>query len=72
MLNLYDTEKELFFTDYKPIPTLSTLTNEELTILLDNLVKASDNACIYHSELLELALLEDIEMVKQTMTGRGL
>ena len=61
MYKLYnDTEKELFFSDYKPIPELSKLNCTELNELLQNLYDAFYNAFIHHSELLENGIYEDI------------
>ena len=56
-----DTEKELFFEDYKPIKTsLIDYSIEELENLLDNLQAALENAYIYHNELLALAIDQDM------------
>ena len=61
MFILYDTEKELTISDYKPISCLITgKTVQQLIDILENLESALDNASIYHSELLELALSNDI------------
>ena len=59
-----DTEKELTFDDYKPIrESLKNHTIDELEGLLDNLQAAYENTFIYHSELLSIAINQDIEKV---------
>lgn len=62
MFTLYpDTEKELFYdTDYKPLPCLDNLQSIDIISLLENLYIAIDNAFSYHSELLTMALYDDI------------
>lgn len=66
MTNLYDTNKELFFDDYKPIDNLiKGMNTTELLSLLDNLENAIDNAFSYHSELLTMSLYDDIVLLKQ-------
>lgn len=66
MTNLYDTNKELFFDDYKPIDNLIKGMNiTELLSLLDNLENAIDNAFSYHSELLTMSLYDDIVLLKK-------
>ena len=66
MFKLYEnTEKELFFEDYKPLPDLDNLSFTEINDLIENLYQAADNACCYHSELLELALCDDIMTVNR-------
>lgn len=51
-----DTEKELSMSDYKPLPTLRGLSLAELRELSENIEQATENAWIYHSDLLALAL----------------
>ena len=66
MIKLYDTEKELFFDDYKPITgIINGLNCTEQIELLDNLVNALDNAYSYHSELLASALYNYIAQLKR-------
>lgn len=66
MYKLYnDTEKELFFDDYKPLPTLYKLSITDLVELIENLENACENACMYGSALLENALYDDIVIVKR-------
>lgn len=64
MIKLYtDTEKELTFDDYKPLPSLRGLSLQALYELQSNLEEAIDNAVIYHSELLEMALDMDLRKI---------
>lgn len=66
MYKLYnDTEKELFFDDYKPLPLLCVRSFDELFDLVENLENAIENACLYGSALLENALYDDIVKVKR-------
>ena len=66
MYKLYnDTEKELFFDDYKPLPLLYVRSFDELFGLIENLENAIENACLYGSALLENALYDDIVTVKR-------
>ena len=59
-----DTDKELTFDDYKPIRnSLKNYSVQELKKLLDNLQSAYENAFIYHSELLSMAIDQDIRKV---------
>ena len=61
-----DTEKELFFEkDYKPIPDISNYSLSDIRILLNNLNSAAGNAFCNHSALLESALFDDIQTIKQ-------
>ena len=66
-MKLYQTEKELSFNDYKPLPALYGLDNSEIDELYDNLIAAFNNACEYHSELLYMALFDDITGLKRKM-----
>ena len=62
-MKLYqDTEKELFYeTDYKPIPeNLDKLSCTDLVELYNNVKSAFENACVYNSALLQLALFSDL------------
>lgn len=61
-----DTEKELFFSDYKAIPDPKTLNCTEIIETLENLYKAMENAFIYHSDLLSAAIADDIITVQKT------
>ena len=66
MYKLYDTEKELFLSDYKPIDSvIKILDNTGLIELLDNILQAFDNAILYHSELLSMALYDNIVTIKK-------
>lgn len=66
MYKLYsNTKSELFYEDYKPIPDLSKLNCTELNELLQNLYETLENAIMYHSELLEIAISEDIVTVQK-------
>ena len=68
MITLYpDTNKELYLVpDYKPLPdNIQTMSKEELTGLYDNIAAAYDNAYIYHSELLQSALWEDLLTISE-------
>ena len=59
-----DTERELTISDYKPLPpSLSRESVENLKSLRDNLTEAADNAFIYGSDMLALALDMDIRKV---------
>ena len=59
-----DTDKELTFDDYKPIRnSLKNYSVQELEKLLDNLQSAYENTFIYHSELLSMAIHQDIQKV---------
>ena len=70
MYMLYDTEKELFFDDYRPLQALSEFSLDELSELLKNLENACQNAFMYGSALLEIALYDDIETVQQFIAGK--
>ena len=68
MFILYDTKKELTISDYKPISGLITgNTVQQLIDILENLENALDNASIYHSDLLELALSNDVILIKRKL-----
>ena len=68
MFTLYDTEKELTISDYRPISGLITgKTAQQLIDILENLENAIDNASIYHSDLLETALFNDIVLIKKSI-----
>ena len=58
-----DTEKELFFSDYKPLPALHGLSLDNLYAMRENLENAIENAWLYGSELLEMALTMDLQKV---------
>lgn len=63
-----DTEKELFISDYMPISvSLKAETITSLQELLDNLEKAQENAWIYGSDLLLMAITSDIDKVEKTI-----
>ena len=64
MIIYKDTEKEMFFSDYKPLPvSLRDIPLPGLYELKNNLENAIDNAFSYHSELLSMALQVDINKV---------
>ena len=66
MYKLYcDTEKELYFDDYKSLPNLESLTCTQIIELTENLYNAFDNAFMYGSELLQTALYDDIVKVNR-------
>ena len=68
MFILYDTKKELTISEYKPISGLITgKTAQQLIDILENLENAIDNASIYHSDLLELALSNDVILIKRKL-----
>ena len=68
MFILYDIEKELTISDYKPISGLITgKTIQQLIDILENLENALDNASIYHSDLLEIALSDDVILIKRKL-----
>ena len=68
MFILYDTEKELTISDYKLISSLITgKTIQQLIDILENLENALDNASIYHFDLLEMALSNDIILIKRKL-----
>ena len=60
-----DTEKELFWEDYRPINNinLKELSIDNLEELQDNLQLALENTYIYHSELLSMAIDMDMKKV---------
>lgn len=63
MIIYQDTEKELFFEDYKPIPKqeeLQKLSCTELEELYQNIGEAEGNAASNNSALLEIALFDDL------------
>ena len=60
-----DTEKELEFSDYRPLPNLDKLSFTDIAALTENLYDAAGNACAYGSALLEIALCDDIEKVNR-------
>ena len=65
MIIYTDTEKELFISDYTPISvSLKAETITSLRELLDNLEKAQENAWIYGSDLLLMAISGDIKKVE--------
>ena len=66
MITLYNTDKELFFSDYKPISDIvKGLSCTDLLSLLENLENAINNACANNSPLLETALYSDIAALKK-------
>ena len=66
MYKLYsNTKSELFYEDYKPVPDLSKLNCTELNELLQNLYETLENSIMYHAELLELAIAENIVTVQK-------
>ena len=68
-----DTEKELCYkTDYKPLPDVHKLDNDCIVSLYSNIKQAMHNAAIYHSELLEMALHDDIQAIENEMKERGI
>jgi len=70
MFTLYDTEKELFCNDYKPLPVLSALSDIDLLAIADNVANATENAFLYGSDLLLDKLLSDIEAIQEEQTRR--
>lgn len=60
-----NTEKELFWEDYRPINNinLKELSINSLEELQDNLQLALENTYIYHSELLSMAIDTDMRKV---------
>lgn len=65
MYKLYDTEKELFFDNYIPLPNLESLTCTQVIELTENLYNAFDNAYCYHADMLCNALYDDIVKVNK-------
>ena len=64
MIIYQNTEKELTFCDYKPLPvSLRGIDLPGLYELRNNIENAIDNAYSYHSELLSMALQMDINKV---------
>jgi hypothetical protein len=64
MIVYQNTEKELTFSDYKPLPvSLRGIDLSGLHELRDNIENAINNAISYHSELLSIALQMDINKV---------
>lgn len=72
MLHLYKTDKELTYDDYKPLPDLKILDLVSIKILERNIKQAYNNATLYHSELLEMALYDDIQTVEKEINKRGI
>lgn len=66
-MKLYNTDIELTFNDYRPLPALYGLSNADINSLYDNLLAAYNNACDYHSDLLCMALFDDIVSLKRKM-----
>ena len=64
MIIYSDTQRELYFKDYKPLPDLSGASLDSLKELLNNLYNACENAFLYGSALLEIAVYDDIEKVQ--------
>ena len=65
-MKLYqDTNKELFFEQYKPLPDLERLDVTSIEQLYDNLLADADNAFAYGNDLLSIALYDDIVTVKR-------
>ena len=63
-MKLYqDTEKELSFDDYKPLPSLREVSLTDLYELSENLESAIDNAYCAGSDLLVIALDMDYRKV---------
>ena len=62
-----DIDKELCFdTDYMPITDkINTFPLHDIPDIIENLSQALENACIYHAELLEIALYSDIAALKK-------
>ena len=67
MYTLYDTSKELFYADYKKLPDLYSLNCTELQDLRQNMYDALENAMMYGSSLLEIALSDDIVKLQKHM-----
>ena len=63
MIIYQDTEKELFFHDYRKLPSLSHMPLTDLYELKNNLEQATENAWLYGNDLLEVALNFDIRKV---------
>ena len=63
MIIYQNTEKELFFDDYRKLPSLSHMPLTDLYELKNNLEKATENAWLYGNDLLEIALNFDIRKV---------
>ena len=70
MFTLYDTEKELFYGDYKPLPMLSALSSVDLLAVADNVSDASENAFLYGSDLLLDKLLSDMKAIQEEQDRR--
>lgn len=73
-ISLYpDTKKELFFeTDYKPLPDLHGLEDKNVIALYENIKQAMNNAALYHSQLLEIALYDDFCTLESELFSRGI
>lgn len=62
-MKLYNTEKELFMSDYKPLSALRGVSLPELYELLDNIEKAIENAWLNGNDLLAIAFDQQAEKV---------
>ena len=67
MYKLYDVDRELFFEDYKKLPYLYDLNCTQLVELRENMYEALENASMYGSALLEIALSDDIVKLQRHM-----
>ena len=66
MFVLYpDTEKELKYKNYKPLPTLNNLNCTETIELLENLYSALCCTETYNADALSIALYDDIVIVQK-------
>ena len=66
-----NTKKELFPEDYKPLPDLFNLDDNMLSVLKTNLFTAYENAGIYHNDMLETMLFDDIQAVERHIEKKG-
>ena len=65
MIIYHNTKKELFPENYKPLPVLHGQNADSLRELYENLQNALYNSFIYGSDLLTVALDNDIRKVKR-------
>ena len=64
MIIYADTEKELTFDDYKPLPPLRGVSLADLRELENNLENALENTWIYGAWLLQCAIDQDMRKVE--------
>lgn len=64
-MKLYnDIEKELTLSDWQVLPDLKALSYDDIVELWENLYDVLENTYLYHSDLLQIAIYQDIHKVE--------